>query len=50
LVQKNLYDPVTAKAIRAWLEGDLRLSIRLFQWGNKEIKENKAIEFNFDQN
>ena len=33
-------------AIRAWLEGDLRLSIRLLEWANKEIKENKE---NFEQ-
>ncbi len=29
-------------AIGAWLEGYLRLSIRLLKWTNKEIKENKA--------
>ena len=33
-------------AIRAWLDGDLILSIRLLQWANQEIKENKA---NFEQ-
>jgi hypothetical protein len=44
--KKNFYDPRRAMAIRAWLEGDLRLSIRLLQWANKEIKENKA---NFEQ-
>ena len=25
-------------AIRAWLEGDLRLAIRLLQWANPNIK------------
>ena len=33
-------------AIRAWLEGDLKLSIRFLQWANQEIKEKKA---NFEQ-
>ena len=27
-------------AIRAWLEGDLRLAIRLLQWANPSFKEN----------
>ena len=44
--KKKFYDPRRAMAIRAWLEGDLRLSIRLLQWANQEIKENKA---NFEQ-
>ncbi len=44
--KKNFYDPRRAMAIRAWLEGDLRLSIRLLEWANKEIKENKE---NFEQ-
>ena len=49
LVKKNFYDPISIKVIRARLEGDLRLSIRLLQCANKEIKERKAIELNFDQ-
>ena len=28
-------------AIRAWLEGDLRLAIRLLQWANPNFKINK---------
>ena len=28
-------------AIRAWLEGDLRLAIRLLQWANPKFKANK---------
>ena len=43
---KKFYDPRRAMAIRAWLEEDLRLSTRLLQWANQEIKENKA---NFKQ-
>ena len=28
-------------AIRAWLEGDLRLAIRLLQWANPSSKKSK---------
>jgi len=28
-------------AIRAWLEGDLRLAIRLLQWANPQFKVSK---------
>ena len=28
-------------AIRAWLEGDLRLAIRLLQWANPDFKTSK---------
>ena len=44
--KKKFYDPRRAMAIRAWLDGDLILSIRLLQWANQEIKENKV---NFEQ-
>ena len=30
--QQPFYDPRRAMAIRAWLEGDLRLAIRLLEW------------------
>ena len=34
-------------AIRAWLEGDLRLAIRLLQWANPNFKiSNKNCENN----
>ena len=34
-------------AIRAWLEGDLRLAIRLLQWANPNVKSsNKNYEKN----
>ncbi len=34
-----------AMAIRAWLEGDLRLAIRLLQWANPNFKvKNKNYE------
>ena len=31
-------------AIRAWLEGDLRLAIRLLQWANPNFKINNTIQ------
>ncbi len=31
-------------AIRAWLEGDLRLAIRLLQWANPNFKNNNPKE------
>ena len=49
---QRFYDPRRAMAIRAWIEGDLRLAIRLIQWAkpkqiskitnsNKECKDNE---------
>ena len=39
-------------AIRAWLEGDLRLAIRLLQWANPSFmnKKNKDYEVIDDYN
>ena len=34
-------------AIRAWLEGDLRLALRLLQWANPTFEKNHK---KFDQN
>ena len=31
-------------AIRAWLEGDLRLAIRLLQWANPHFNPNQNYE------
>ena len=31
-------------AIRAWLEGDLRLAIRLLQWANPNFKVKQNYE------
>ena len=36
--RQKFYDPRRAMAIRAWLEGDLRLAIRLLQWANPNFK------------
>jgi len=44
-IGKSLDDPRRAMAIRAWLEGDLRLAIRLLQWANPNFKlKNKNYE------
>ena len=43
--KQKFYDPRRAMAIRAWLEGDLRLAIRLLQWANPNFKvKNKNFE------
>jgi len=39
--RQKFYDPRRAMAIRAWLDGDLRLAIRLLQWANPNFKEKK---------
>ena len=31
-------------AIRAWLEGDLRLAVRLLQWANPNFQLNQNYE------
>ena len=42
---KNFMILERAMAIRAWLEGDLRLAIRLLQWANPNFKvKNKNYE------
>ena len=42
--RQKLYEPRRAMAIRAWLEGDLRLAIRLLQWANPNFRVNKNNE------
>jgi len=42
--KQKFYDPRRAMAIRAWLEGDLRLAIRLLQWANPNFKVNQNYE------
>jgi hypothetical protein len=34
--RQRFYDPRRAMAIRAWVDGDLRLAMRLLQWANPE--------------
>ena len=39
--KQSFYDPRRSMAIRAWIEGDLRLALRLLQWTqpNKRLEE-----------
>ena len=46
-IENKFYDPRRAMAIKAWLDGDLRLAIRLLQWANPNFKGNNK---NFEQN
>ncbi len=49
--QQKFYDPRRAMAIRAWLDGDLRLAIRLLQWATPNRKANhKEINEEISQN
>jgi len=47
--KQNYYDPRRAMAIRAWLEGDLRLAIRLLQWANPNFKMNNDKNYEKDE-
>ena len=41
--RQRFYDPRRAMAIRAWLDGDLRLSIRLLEWTKpKQISRTRS--------
>ena len=35
--RQRFYDPRRAMAIRAWMDGDLRLAMRLLQWAQPEL-------------
>ena len=37
-------------AIRAWLDGDLRLAIRLLQWANPNFKNKKSENYKLVDN
>ena len=37
-------------AIKAWLDGDLRLAIRLLQWANPKYKNNTKTSYKDDNN
>ena len=41
---QKFYDPRRAMALRAWMEGDIRLAVRLLKWANPS-KEDKAKIF-----
>ncbi|AHF62465.1 HNH nuclease [Synechococcus sp. WH 8109] len=34
--RQRFYDPRRAMAIRAWMDGDLRLAVRLLQWAQPD--------------
>ncbi|MFM8525122.1 MAG: HNH endonuclease [Cyanobacteriota bacterium] len=40
--RQRFYDPRRAMAIRAWVDGDLRLAIRLLQWATPETPATAA--------
>tara|TARA_B100000700_G_C14493608_1_gene600715 strand:+ start:88 stop:417 length:330 start_codon:yes stop_codon:yes gene_type:complete len=43
--RQRFYDPRRAMAIRAWIDGDLRLALRLLEWANpNQITNEKSIE------
>ncbi len=42
--RQKFYDPRRAMAIRAWMDGDIRLALRLLQWVSpNDNKPSKAI-------
>ena len=45
--RQRFYDPRRAMAIRAWMDGDLRLALRLLQWAQpNNTEEDKAFTVN----
>tara|TARA_Y100001968_G_scaffold322578_1_gene358895 strand:- start:4404 stop:4814 length:411 start_codon:yes stop_codon:yes gene_type:complete len=38
--QQKFYDPRRAMALRAWMDGDLRLALRLLQWVEQKQSRN----------
>jgi hypothetical protein len=40
--RQRFYDPRRAMAIRAWLDGDLKLALRLLQWANPGVSATPA--------
>ena len=49
--KQRFYDPRRSMALRAWIEGDIRLALRLIQWAqpkqNENIEKSKSM-FNKD--
>ena len=41
--RQRFYDPRRAMAIRAWMDGDLRLALRLLQWTQPNHREAPVI-------
>ncbi len=42
--RQRFYDPRRAMAIRAWLDGDLRLAVRLLQWATPAQAETRSAQ------
>ncbi len=50
--KQKFYDPRRSMAIRAWIDGDLGLALRLLQWAQPNLittktKQKKSIDQNF---
>ena len=49
--RQKFYDPRRAMALRAWMDGDIRLAVRLLQWAKPSLKTfinpktNESVEF-----
>ena len=47
---QKFYDPRRAMALRAWMDGDIRLAIRLLQWANPKVESpNKLLDDNINE-
>jgi HNH endonuclease len=42
--RQRFYDPRRAMAIRAWVDGDLRLAMRLLQWANPQLQPQRETQ------
>ena len=42
--RQRFYDPRRAMAIRAWVDGDLRLAMRLLQWANPQLQPQREVQ------
>jgi hypothetical protein len=42
--RQRFYDPRRAMAIRAWVDGDLRLAMRLLQWANPQLQPEREAQ------
>ncbi len=42
--KQTFYDPRRAMALRAWMNGDLRLAIRLLEWANPDSEAKPSIK------
>ena len=42
--RQRFYDPRRAMAIRAWVDGDLRLAMRLLQWANPQLQPQREAQ------